>query len=316
MGKQLTVNGDAFMTNSLEVDDNLDINGQTRLNGYVRMPSINAYTGDVGDMEIVVIDPYGNVTRTSVSELISATMDPAFIDCGGTVESPHWFNGENKIYSPCPEVNVGIGNSLPEYKLDVSGTTFSLRLKVGNKEAVSTAMISAYTEEVGADLIQIGKKTGGAAAVVNFLINNEGAMIVSNTGGDATVTINNGTGHALIINDNSGTKILQLEDNGTLRSRHIIVSQDVWADYVFKEGYELMSLENTRKFIAEKGHLPNIPSEEEVKEEGLDIAEMQLLQMEKIEEMYLHMMEMNDQIKSLQSEVTTLRSENEQLKNK
>jgi N-methylhydantoinase B/oxoprolinase/acetone carboxylase alpha subunit len=77
-----------------------------------------------------------------------------------------------------------------------------------------------------------------------------------------------------------------------------------------------MSLEETKEFIAEKEHLPNIPSTKEVTEEGLDLAQMQLLQMEKIEEMYLHMMEMNDQINALQNEVTDLRSENEQLKNK
>jgi hypothetical protein len=52
-----------------------------------------------------------------------------------------------------------------------------------------------------------------------------------------------------------------------------------------------------------------VPSEQEIKENGLDLGEMQKIQMEKIEELYLHMI-------NLEKEVSELKSENIELTNK
>lgn len=73
-----------------------------------------------------------------------------------------------------------------------------------------------------------------------------------------------------------------------------------WPDYVFADGYEMMSLEETENYIESNGHLPGVPSAEVVEEEGLALGEMNRILMEKVEELTLHMIELkkeNDEIK-------------------
>ncbi|WP_025742173.1 hypothetical protein [Aquimarina pacifica] len=79
-----------------------------------------------------------------------------------------------------------------------------------------------------------------------------------------------------------------------------------WADYVFKADYVLKPLEEVEHYIIEHGHLPNIPSAETVEKEGLDVTNMQVLQMEKIEELTLYMIALQKQNKELQERLSKL----------
>jgi len=84
---------------------------------------------------------------------------------------------------------------------------------------------------------------------------------------------------------NPGT--YKLAVNGKIRAKEIKVETG-WADYVFKEGYDLPTLAEVEQHIKEKGHLPNIPSAKEVKENGIQLGEMNKLLLEKIEELTLY----------------------------
>jgi len=59
--------------------------------------------------------------------------------------------------------------------------------------------------------------------------------------------------------------------DGNIRTREIRVDQDVWPDYVFEKDYDLLTLEEIQKHIAEKGHLPYIPYATEVKKDGVQL---------------------------------------------
>lgn len=87
-----------------------------------------------------------------------------------------------------------------------------------------------------------------------------------------------------------------------------------WADYVFKKDYRLRSLEEVEKHIGQKGHLPNIPSAQEVEKDGINLGEMDAKLLEKIEELTLYSIEQNKQIKVLQEENKTLKSQSEDIK--
>lgn len=90
-----------------------------------------------------------------------------------------------------------------------------------------------------------------------------------------------------------------------------------WSDYVFYENYKLMSLEEVESFINKYGHLPNIPSAEKlVKEGGIDLGKMQASQMAKIEELTLHLIQKDKEIKALQKQLASLSKEVELLVNK
>lgn len=74
-----------------------------------------------------------------------------------------------------------------------------------------------------------------------------------------------------------------------------------WADYVFDNDYELKSLNEVEEYINENKHLPGIPSAQELAEEGLSVKEMLKLQMEKIEELTLYILDQDKRIKELEA---------------
>ncbi len=75
-----------------------------------------------------------------------------------------------------------------------------------------------------------------------------------------------------------------------------------WADYVFANDYNLTPLSEVESFIKENKHLPNIPSATELEKEGLDLGVMQSLQMAKIEELTLYIIEMKKEIETLKKD--------------
>lgn len=92
-----------------------------------------------------------------------------------------------------------------------------------------------------------------------------------------------------------------------------IASANGWADYVFKKDYKLNSLETVEKHIDEKGHLPNIPSAKEVKENGINLGEMDAKLLEKIEELTLYVIQLNKDVKQLRGENKELKKTIESL---
>ena len=94
-----------------------------------------------------------------------------------------------------------------------------------------------------------------------------------------------------------------------------IVSEDFaianvsdWSDHVLAEGYELKSLSEVETFIQEKGHLPGVPSEEEVKESGYTVHEMTRVLLEKVEELTLRAIAQQKALEEQQDEISSLRA--------
>jgi len=85
---------------------------------------------------------------------------------------------------------------------------------------------------------------------------------------------------------------------GGLLSEELRVLTD-WADYVFYDSYELKSLNEVENFINKNGHLPNIPSAEEVASSGIEMGEITKLQQEKIEELTLYTIKQQKEIDEL-----------------
>ncbi len=98
----------------------------------------------------------------------------------------------------------------------------------------------------------------------------------------------------------------KLEVNGTIRSKMVIVEATGWPDYVFRPGYELRSLPETEAFIKAHGHLPEIPSAQQVEEEGQHLGEVQQLLLKKIEELTLYMIELKKENAWLNERITHL----------
>ena len=58
----------------------------------------------------------------------------------------------------------------------------------------------------------------------------------------------------------------KLDVKGTIHSKEVKVDMTGWSDFVFKKEYNLPTLEEVEKRIAEKGNLENIPSEKAFRE--------------------------------------------------
>ncbi|MFC1616719.1 hypothetical protein ACFL2K_00705 [Candidatus Margulisiibacteriota bacterium] len=95
----------------------------------------------------------------------------------------------------------------------------------------------------------------------------------------------------------------KLDVAGTIKATEFKAPLDNWADYVFEPGYKLMPLEKLEKFTKKKKHLPGIPSEKQLKKKGLSIGKIQKMQMEKIEELVLYVIELNNENKELRKEL-------------
>ncbi len=99
----------------------------------------------------------------------------------------------------------------------------------------------------------------------------------------------------------------ELAVGGGIMAEEVLVQLQPWPDYVFEKGYDLQPLSEVENFITKEKHLPGVVSAKEVADNGLNLGEMQKSQMEKIEELYLHVIEMDKQLKALKAENEALK---------
>lgn len=97
--------------------------------------------------------------------------------------------------------------------------------------------------------------------------------------------------------------------DGSLYAKEIYVKTDVWSDYVLSKSYKLPSLKSVEEYIVLNGHLPEVPAEKQVKENGVNVSEMNVILLKKIEELTLYVIDLNKKIE-------TLEKENNDIKNK
>lgn len=96
------------------------------------------------------------------------------------------------------------------------------------------------------------------------------------------------------------TKGYKLAVNGSIHAKSIDVDLNGWADYVFDENYDLKSIDEVASFIKENKHLPGVKSAEEMTSKSVNLGDNQQMLMQKIEELTLYIIELNNRIKELE----------------
>ncbi|WP_406845365.1 hypothetical protein [Flavobacterium soyae] len=93
---------------------------------------------------------------------------------------------------------------------------------------------------------------------------------------------------------------------GNINSREVKVTVDAGADFVFENNYNLLSLNALDKYIRENKHLPEIASADEMKKEGINLSEMNIKLLQKIEELTLYTIEQQKNTEKLTKIIETL----------
>lgn len=79
-----------------------------------------------------------------------------------------------------------------------------------------------------------------------------------------------------------------------------------WPDYVFEESYNLRDLSDVEEFIRNEGHLPDVPSEADVKKNGIDILETEVVLLKKVEELTLYVIELKKENEGIKNQLKEL----------
>lgn len=289
----------------------------------------------VGSFQIVN-DGIHNTTFTSNGV---AKMDMGYDGTTGYINfGAHTGNGQNHsiLYMRGKDGNVGIGTSNPSSKLEVVGQINSFGVSSGQFDVNTSTknfinfsgnnhgsvLISSnlYFSDDGIMKIANTHSTMSGSAILfpgNFQPNQ--GKILFYTSNPASVTENQvfsgtiameitGDGNIGIGKSNPTNK---LDVKGTIHSQEVKVDMTGWSDFVFKKEYNLPTLEVVEKHIVEKGHLENIPSEEEVLKDGINLGEMNAKLLQKIEELTLYMIEQEKKNILQSKEIDILKKENQ-----
>ncbi|MDP2527677.1 beta strand repeat-containing protein [Maribacter dokdonensis] len=208
--------------------------------------------------------------------------------------------------------NVGIGNISPQDKLDVDGQIRARNGFGANNGSAGAPSIGFYNDS------DTGIFRGTLVNYLRFSTAGDEAMII-----DPTQNIGIGPTFA------TGTTVAaRLHVDGDIRAEGAITASgpiNTVPDYVFQKyflgnsflnpSYEFNDLAEIEAFVKENKHLPGIQSAQAVKEQGFwNVSESSRVNLEKIEELFLHTIEQEKKIKELQKANTNMSSELEALK--
>jgi len=104
----------------------------------------------------------------------------------------------------------------------------------------------------------------------------------------------------------TSTPSYKLDVCGTIRAKEIKVDLESGCDFVFRNDYNLISLNELEQFVRNHQHLPGIAPEKEMIENGVNMKEMQMKLLQKIEELTLYTIELNKELENLQARIKDL----------
>ncbi|WP_421876477.1 hypothetical protein [Marinoscillum sp.] len=237
--------------------------------------------------------------------------------------------------------NVGIGTSNPVERMDVSG---NLKWGTNGSESWGVGLLTMESGWSSNRYPTLGSISGSSGSLIMFhnphipfrsdnsisgYAGKAGIRMAADQNvsswwdmglaGDFFHIYRNGVGELFRISSSGNVGIgtqnpsYRLEVAGTVRANTFSAVAPPWSDFVFEPEYKLLTLEEVEQHIQEKGHLPEIPSEAEVTENGINLGEMNAKLLQKVEELTLYLIEQNKQIQAQQKQLQSQSALIEQL---
>ncbi len=166
--------------------------------------------------------------------------------------------------------NIGIGEQNPQSKLVVKDGNQALSFLTNQK-------LTGVWPPVSEPLTMTIQSSGVASGNIAFATGNNEVMRIQ-AGGNIGIGTTNPDA--------------KLAVNGTIHSKEVKVDLSVPApDYVFAYDYKLRTIKEVENYIKENSHLPEIPSAKEFEKNGINVSEMNMTLLKKIEELTLYTIE-------------------------
>jgi len=218
--------------------------------------------------------------------------DLAFILAALTVVAPGTASGQPEALTVVESGYVGIGTETPTSKLHVMGDGSAVTLHV---------------------------QEGGTVAPRELLrLDNNGQSIVIMNNLAEPERWSFGTfANRFIMNNQASPGIeLQISNTGNLTiNGSLTTATQTYPDYVLQPGYPLRPLDELRLFIEREGHLPGVRTAEDVAQEGgVNMSQLQMILLEKIEELTLYTLEQQSHIERLEARLEAFESVAGQIK--
>ena len=262
-------------------------------------------SGYVNDESAVSSTP--TITTTSAA-LINVGVDYNTY-LGGTLVSSMY----KEYLSLTQNGRLGVGTFTPSEKLHIENGNIILKTAATNN--IFLGGTGTYAGRIGigttAPLEKLSIEAGNMliknASTNHFFLGGTGPYAgklgIGTTSPSAycdIATPNTAALKALSIKRN-GTENVLITNDGNVYCREVRVKTGVFPDYVFQSNYELMNLYDLKNYITKYKHLPNIPTAAEVAQSGMDVGEMNRLLVEKVEELTLYTISLQDQIDELKN---------------
>lgn len=189
--------------------------------------------------------------------------------------------------------NVGIGTSSPDAPMHILRTTdpsTAGQLHVQNTNGTATDRNMLRLDNNGPPTLFMGNTNAGSNNNWTFTVNNSGQFTVNAVGSGLPVEM-----------------ILAAGGNMTLGGTLTTGSATVYPDYVFEPDYPLMPLDELSAFVREHRHLPGVTSAEVVEKTGqINVSELQLQMLEKLEELTLYTLSLDQENVALKARLAAL----------
>ena len=287
---QWTNNGNNYTTGQLGI-------GSSNIWAPITINSVSSSNGNIG-----VSLAFEGMNHTEIGYRFNAN-GSNFYQVLYNGSSINWKHFEGGSYIPKLSLtnsgHLGIGTVNPSAELEVKSTT--------NNDA--EIHINSLTE--GKPSIIRFQDAGTSRWGLLSHFPSPGDLSVYNYHNNTNTMVFDASGN-VAIGLNNPSSYFKLAVNGAIRSKEVRVEAD-WPDFVFYDDYELRTLQEVEQHIKENGHLPGIPSEAEVAENGINLGEMNAKLLQKIEELTLYLIEQNKQNQSQQAEIETLKEMNAEL---
>jgi len=211
------------------------------------------------------------------------------------IKNSQWYWQNNLVLRSSG--NVGIGTDTPGTLLELKAQNKPTRLKLQADTDQNTFI--TFTPNTGAEYqYNVGYDN------TNDIFSITGNCFPSTSGLHITHS-----GNVLIGKTSQANSDYKLDVNGKIRANEIKINT-TGADFVFESTYNLKSLAEVEKFISDNKHLPEISSASEMNKNGVDLGDLNMKLLQKVEELTLYTIEQQKRIEKLEKQVQQLANQN------